>query len=66
MALAIVALRPADREVDGEAHGHAEAACDLTSKAQEAARVDTGARTAGPWQDALDTALAACRDEFMD
>lgn len=104
VALALVALRLDGEEVDEEARGHAEAACDLTSKAEEAARVDTGARLAaavllldramiesaraaddaeeyadldqavkavhaaahrgipGPWRDALDNVLTACRD----
>jgi len=46
VALALFTLRPSDAEPDGEARGHAEAACDLTSKANEATKVSTGARYA--------------------
>lgn len=45
-AVAFVALRPADGEVDEVAREHAEVACDLTSKAEEAARMETSARYA--------------------
>jgi hypothetical protein len=45
-ALAFVALRPADAKLDDGARDHAEVACNLTSKAEEAARVDTGGRYA--------------------
>ena len=106
VAVALVALRPAGGEIDEEARAHAEAACDLTSKADEAAQVDTRARYAAAtllmdkaiiesaraaegateytqldqavqalhtaahtgehaqWRDALDTALATCRETF--
>lgn len=46
LALAYVALRPAADEPDGAARDHAEAACDLTSKAREAGQVETRARYA--------------------
>ena len=46
VALALLTLRPADGERDGEARDHAEAACALTSKAEEAAQVETDARFA--------------------
>lgn len=46
IALALFTLRSPDKEPDGEARGHAETACDLTSKADEAAQVDTSARYA--------------------
>lgn len=46
VAVSVFALRPADDEPDEKATGHAETACSLTSKADEAARVDTGARYA--------------------
>lgn len=101
--LALVVLQPAEEEQQSGGREHAEAACDLTSKASEAADVETDARlaaavllldqaiiasahaaesdvayaeldeavqavhTAGhqgdpqPWQEALDTALAACQ-----
>ena len=105
LALALFAPWSNDEgEVDPVARRHAEEACDLTSKAEEAAVVDSaeryaaaaflldtaiieseraaqGAReftdldkamqavhtaahqgSAGPWHDALDDALAACRD----
>ena len=106
VALTLFAVRPPGGEPDKEAAGHAEIACDLTSKADEAAQVDTGARYAaavllldnaiiesaraaeaasqyaaldravqalhtaahrgrpGQWRDALDTALAACRQSI--
>jgi hypothetical protein len=45
-ALTLFTLRSPGGEPDEEGLGHAEAACDLTSKADEAAQVDTGARYA--------------------
>jgi hypothetical protein len=46
VALALVVLSPADEEVDAQARGHAETACELTSKAAEAAGVESAARLA--------------------
>jgi len=46
VALTLFAVRPPGGEPDKEAAGHAEIACDLTSNADEAAQVDTGARYA--------------------
>lgn len=46
VAIALVALRPADGETDEEARTHAVAACDLVSKADTAVQVDTPARYA--------------------
>ena len=46
VAISLFTLRSPGEEPDGEARGHAETACDLTSKADEAAQVDTGARYA--------------------
>ena len=46
VAIALVALRPAGGEANEEARAHAEAACDLTSKADTAVQVDTPARYA--------------------
>lgn len=70
VALALFTLRSPDEERDGQARGHAEAACDLTSKADEAAQVDTGARYAAAML-LLDNAIieserAAEADEFAD
>lgn len=106
VAVSLFALRPADNGRDEAGRDHAQAACDLTSKADEAAQVDTGARYAAAvllldnaiiesaraadaatrfadldqavqalhaaahrgrprqWRDALDTALAACRESL--
>jgi hypothetical protein len=46
LAFAVLALRDGDREPDAQARAHAESACDLTSQADEAARVNTDARYA--------------------
>jgi len=46
VAAAFFALRPDGVGLDEEARSHAAAACDLTSKADEAAQVDTPARYA--------------------
>jgi hypothetical protein len=46
VAVALFAVRPDGGELDEETRGHAAAACDLTSKADEAAQVDTPARYA--------------------
>ena len=46
VALSALTLRSPGGEPDQDGVGHAEAACSLTSKADEAAQVDTGARYA--------------------
>jgi hypothetical protein len=46
VAIALFTLRPDSGALDEEARSHAAAACDLTSKADEAAQVDTPARYA--------------------
>jgi len=46
VSAALFALRPDGGELDEEARSHARAACDLTSKADEATQVDTPARYA--------------------
>jgi len=46
VAVALLALRPDGGRLDEEARNHAAAACDLTSKADEAAQVDSPARYA--------------------
>lgn len=46
VALALTLLRPADEHVESAARGHAEVACDLTTKAEEAADVESAARLA--------------------
>ena len=61
VAIALVALGPAGGEADEEAREHAEAACDLTSKADTAVQVDTPARAAEAATEfeALDQAVQA-------
>lgn len=44
--LAVVLLRPAGEEPENAAREHADVACDLTAKAEEAAGVETDARLA--------------------
>jgi len=46
VAAAMFALRPAGEQIDEQARVHAAAACDLITKADEAAQVDTPARYA--------------------
>ena len=46
LAFAVLALREGDRGPDAQARAHAESACDLTSQADEAARVNSDARYA--------------------
>ena len=70
VALALFTLRSPGGEPDREARGHAEAVCDLTSNADEAAQVDTGARYAAAVL-LLDNAIieserAAEADEFAE
>lgn len=56
LALAFVALRPAGGDTGEVARDHADVACDLTSKADEAAQANTRARYAAAVL-LLDTAL---------
>lgn len=46
VAAALLALRPAGDEIDQESRDHAQAACQLTEQAHEAASVNTDARYA--------------------
>lgn len=68
---ALVALRTPDEHRDDKALGHARTACDLTVRADEAARVDSSARYAAAAL-LLDEAMirsaraAEQADEFVD
>jgi hypothetical protein len=69
LAFAVIALRDGDREPDALARAHAESACDLTSKADEAARVTSDARYAATVlvldQAILESARAAKADPLF-
>jgi hypothetical protein len=69
VAFAAFALRDGDEEPDAQARAHAESACDLTTKAHEAARVETDARYAATVlvldQAILESARAAKADPLF-